>query len=110
MDTLISAWLMYFASYFLAALACAVLVRRGLLPLHISAVAGAGAYVFAAVCGVGLDPVLAFLIGLCGAVVFASVTGLFFIRVSGAGASLGAMAIQLLFDQYVRSVGGLDVH
>lgn len=104
MDILAATWLSQFGAFFLAALGCAALSRRGFLPLHISAVAGVSAYAMAAFGQRGVPAAVGVVAALLCAIAFAVVTGLFFQRVNGASASLGAMAIQLLFDQYVRSV------
>jgi branched-chain amino acid transport system permease protein len=101
---LLSAWACYFTSFFLAALACGVISRRGFLPLHIPAIIGVGAYAFAGFAGRGgISPLVSALGALLGASVFGAFTGLLFIRLRGASAALATIAIQLAFDQYAQS-------
>src|SRR5206468_646747 len=100
---LAASWSSYFASFFLAGLACGALSRRGFLPLHVSALVGCAAYVFGSLCAAGWSPIVAGLGAFIATAVLSAATGVLFWRTSGAAASLACMAIQLLFDQYVRA-------
>ena len=104
MSILISAWVCYFASFFLGALACGVLSRRGFLPLHIPALIGLGAYTFVSLTGsAGINPFISALWSLLCTSVFSAVTGLLFVRLRAASAALATIAIQLVFAQYAQS-------
>jgi ABC-type branched-subunit amino acid transport system permease subunit len=103
LEMLAVSWSSYFATFFLAALACGALSRRGFLPLHVSALIGSGAYIFAFMCGAGWRPIVAGVAACAGTAVLSAATGVVFWRVGGAAASLACMALQLLFDQYART-------
>jgi len=102
MSIQVSGWVSKFAEFFLAALACSVLSQRGHLSLHIPSVMGVGAYVFAACGQVGLSPLGGAAVGVLGAIVFAIVSGIVFLKTRGATAALASIGIQLIFEEYVR--------
>lgn len=103
MSLLLSTWVSYFAAFYLACLGCGLLYRRGFVPLHLSALVGTSAYVFAAFCGKGIDPILASVIGILVTMGIAVASGLVFIRVRAAAAALITISMQFLFDRYVNT-------
>lgn len=104
MNILVSTWICYFATFFLACLGCGLLLRRGFVPLHLSALVGVSAYVFAAGCGKGgLHPAAAATISLIVVIGVATVTGLVFLRVRKSAAALITISMQLIFERYVST-------
>ncbi len=104
MAILLSTWACYFTSFFLAALACGVISRRGFLPLHIPAIIGVGAYTFVSLAGRGgFGPLVSAAAALFCASLFSAFSGLLFIRLRGASAALATIAIQLICEQYAQS-------
>jgi ABC-type branched-subunit amino acid transport system permease subunit len=100
---LLSTWITYFAAFYCAALGCGVLVRRGFLPLHLSAVTGISAYAFAASCGHFHSFPAAVAVALSTSAVFSLFVGSIFSRVRAASAALASIAIQLIFEEHVRT-------
>jgi ABC-type branched-subunit amino acid transport system permease subunit len=105
MNQLIGTWACYFAIFYLACLCVGLLSRRGFIPLHVSALVGTGAYVFAALCGKpGFHPVTATFISLLATMAIATISGLVFLRVRGPAAAMATISMQFLFDRYVSTV------
>lgn len=106
MNQLIGTWACYFAIFYLACLAVGLLSRRGFIPLHVSALVGTGAYLFAALCGIpGFHPVSAAFISILSTMAIATIAGLVFLRVRGPAAALVTISMQFLFDRYVSTAG-----
>lgn len=98
---LFSTWVCYFAVFYLGCLGVGLLYRRGFLPLHLSALMGVGAYVFAA-----LSESFGIVAGLFAVLVTSVVSlmcGLVLVRVRGAAAALATMSMHFLFDRYVST-------
>ena len=98
---LLSTWVCYFAVFYLGCLGVGLLYRRGFLPLHLSALIGVGAYVFAALSG--SFGIMAGLFAVLVTSVVSLMSGLVLVRVRGAAAALATISMQFLFDRYVST-------
>jgi branched-chain amino acid transport system permease protein len=104
MSLLIGTWVCYFAIFYLACLGVGLLCRRGFVPLHVSALIGTGAYLFATFCGkAGFHPVISAFFSLIATMGIAVVSGMVFLRVRGPAAALATISMQFLFDRYVST-------
>jgi len=104
MGILFSTWACYFTAFFLACLGCGLLLRRGFVPLHLSALVGISAFIFTAFCGkVGLHPILAAVIALIVVMGASALIGLIFLRMRGTAAALATISVQIIFDRYVAT-------
>lgn len=104
MAGLLNAWIGQAVAILLAVLACATFMRRGIFPLHVSALVGAGAYGFAIGCKAGfLTPVAAAFLSVVTVVILSTCSSLLFARIRGTSAALAAIGLQALFEQFVRA-------